>query len=214
MRKGKSAASKSPLISSGKMDISFFGLVMTLLVVGLVMLFSASYSYAYVHYGNSFHFITKQALFAVAGVIIMLGISKIDYHVYRKFAIPVYIIAIIMLIAVYGFAPIANVHRWITIGPIQFQPSEIGKFAIILIFAHLISKNSSSMDKFSFILILLGLLALVSALVVFETHVSATVLILAIGIVLIFVGGLSRKLAIIGVVTVGVIVIVGYFALS
>ncbi|MBR6693846.1 MAG: cell division protein FtsW [Clostridia bacterium] len=214
MRKGKNAASKSPLISSGKMDISFFGLVMTLLVVGLVMLFSASYSYAYVHYGNSFHFITKQALFAVAGVIIMLGISKIDYHVYRKFAIPVYIIAIIMLIAVYGFAPIANVHRWITIGPIQFQPSEIGKFAIILIFAHLISKNSSSMDKFSFILILLGLLALVSALVVFETHVSATVLILAIGIVLIFVGGLSRKLAIIGVVTVGVIVIVGYFALS
>ena len=205
MKKGSKSASKNPLFASGKMDISFFS---------LVMLFSASFSYAYVHYGNSFHFITKQALFAVAGVAVMLFVSKFDYHIYKRFAVPIYIVAIIMLVAVYGFAPIANVHRWITIGPIQFQPSEIGKLAIIILFAHLISKNSSSMDKFSFVAVLLGLLFLVSILVVFETHVSATILILAIGITLIYVGGLSKKLALIGVITFVGLGIVGYFILS
>ena len=50
------------------------------------MLFSASYAYAYTVYGNSYMFISRQAMFAVAGVIIMLVVSKIDYHVDRKFA--------------------------------------------------------------------------------------------------------------------------------
>ncbi|MBR3594494.1 MAG: cell division protein FtsW [Clostridia bacterium] len=214
MRKIKSLSTKNRQSSGGKFDIAFLGLVMTLLVVGLIMLFSASYSYAYTYYGNSFHFIIKQFIFAAVGVLVMFIVSRIDYHIYRKFAVPIYIIAIVLLIAVYGFPPIANVHRWITVGPIQFQPSEIGKFAIIVLFAHLISKNSSNMDRFSFIAILLGLLALVCGLVVFETHVSATVLILGIGIVMIYVGGLSKKLATIGVVLMGVLGVSGYFILT
>ncbi len=214
MRKGKLLSEKHSFLANGKMDISFFGLVMTLLVVGLVMLFSASYSYAYVHYGNSFHFITKQFLFAVVGVLVMLGFSKIDYHVYKKMAIPIYIVALVMLVAVYGFPAVANVHRWITIGPIQFQPSEVGKFAIILLFAYLISKNSSSMDKLGFVMVLLGLLALVCGLVVFETHVSATILILFIGIALIYVGGLSKKLVLLGVVVFAIVAIIGFLILS
>ncbi|MBQ8549927.1 MAG: cell division protein FtsW [Clostridia bacterium] len=214
MRKIKSLSTKNRQSSGGKFDIAFLGLVMTLLVVGLIMLFSASYSYAYTYYGNSFHFIIKQFIFAAVGVLVMFIVSRIDYHIYRKFAVPIYIIAIVLLIAVYGFPPIANVHRWITVGPIQFQPSEIGKFAIIVLFAHLISKNSSNMDRFSFIAILLGLLALVCGLVVFETHVSATVLILGIGVVMIYVGGLSKKLATIGVVLMGVLGVSGYFILT
>ncbi len=211
MLKKKGLSSKKTLASVGKMDITFFGLVMTLLVIGLIMLFSASYSYAYTYYGNSFHFIVKQLIFAIGGVFVMLIVSRIDYHHYKKFAIPVYIIALVLLGAVYAFEPVANVHRWITVGPIQFQPSEIGKFAIILLFSYLISKNSGSMDKFSFILVLLGLLGLVCALVVAEPHLSATILIVGIGLVLIYVGGLSKKLATIGIAAIGALGISAYF---
>ena len=136
----KSIDEKYSFFNKGKMDITFFGLIITLLVIGLVMLFSASYSYALTYYGDSFKFIVRQLFFAVAGFGVMIFISRIDYHVYQKLSVPIYIIAVIMLIAVYAFPAVANVHRWITIGPIQFQPSEIGKVAIIIIFAHLISK--------------------------------------------------------------------------
>lgn len=210
----KSIDEKYSFFNKGKMDITFFGLIITLLVIGLVMLFSASYSYALTYYGDSFKFIIRQLLFAVAGFGLMIFISRIDYHVYQKLSVPIYIIAVILLIAVYAFPAIANVHRWITIGPIQFQPSEIGKVAIIIIFAHLISQNQKEMGKLRFIFLLLGLLALVCLLVVFETHVSATVLIFCIGIVLLYVGGLSKKLTWIGVLTVVAIGVIGYFVLK
>lgn len=214
MAKRKAKTEKSGFWMAGKMDIAFFSLIMILLVIGLIMLFSASYSYALTYYGNSFRFISRQLLFAVAGVAIMFVVSKIDYHVYQRFAVPIYIIAIVLLIAVYAFPAVANVHRWITIGPIQFQPSEIGKVAIIILFAYLISKNYNLMGKFSFIGLLLFLLAVVCALVVFETHVSATILIFAIGIILIIVGGLSKKLMALGFGLVGLVGVGGFFVIK
>ena len=68
---------------SGQMDTTFLVLVLVLVIFGLVMLFSASYAFAYYNYGNSFHFILRQGIFAVGGVTMMLAISKIDYHIYE-----------------------------------------------------------------------------------------------------------------------------------
>ena len=209
----KGLAEKHSFWSKGKMDISFLGLIITLLIIGLVMLFSASYSYALTYYGNSFKFIIRQLMFAVAGFILMMIISRIDYHVYQRLSAPIYVLAVILLVAVYAFPPVANVHRWITIGPLQFQPSEIGKVAIIIIFSHLISKNQKQMDKLWFLAMLLGLLALICGLVVFETHLSATILIFAIGIILIFVGGIPKKYCFIGILLVAVVGAGGYFVI-
>lgn len=214
MAKAKDKAKKIGIFTSGKMDITFFCLILTLLAIGLVMLFSASYSYALTYYGNSYRFISRQLFFALVGVGAMLFVSKIDYHIYRRFAFVIYGIAIVLLIAVYGFPEVANVHRWITLGPIQFQPSEIGKFAVIVVLSHLISKNSASMDKLGFVFVLLVLLGAVCALVLFETHVSATILIFAIGIVLIFVGGLSKKLTAIGLAITGLAGVGGFFVIK
>ena len=86
-----------------------------------------------------------------------------------------------------------NYKRWLVIGPISFQPSEIAKFAIILLFSHLIAKNSKRMGELKFVAVLICLLALVCGLVVVETHLSATILILLIGIILMIVGGLAVK---------------------
>lgn len=214
MAKAKERAKKIGIFTSGKMDITFFCLILTLLAIGLVMLFSASYSYALTYYGNSYRFISRQLFFAIVGLGAMLFVSKIDYHIYRRFAFVIYGIAIVLLIAVYGFPEVANVHRWITIGPIQFQPSEIGKFAVIVVLSHLIAKNSASMDKLGFVFVLLVLLGAVCALVLFETHVSATILIFAIGIVLIFVGGLSKKLTAIGLAITGLAGVGGFFVIK
>ena len=101
--------------------------------------------------------------------------------------------------------------RWIYIGSFQFQPSEIAKFAIVLLFAHLISINYKQMEKFTFGVLFFGMLLMViCGLVVVETHLSATLLIFAIGICLMIVGGIKLKyvaLGLLGGVGLGVIAI-------
>lgn len=213
MAKKRSASPYGDFWIKGKMDITFFSLVMIMLVIGLIMLFSASYSYALTYYGNSFRFILRQVALAGVGLIFMFVLSKVNYKYFQKYALWIYGIAIVLLIAVYGFPAVANVHRWITIGPIQFQPSEIGKFAVVVLFAHLISNNLDKMGNWRFVGLLLLLLAVVCALVVFETHISATVLIFFIGIVMLFAGGLSKKLTTIGVALAGAAGVGGYFVI-
>lgn len=205
--------SNSGIFQSGKLDITFLSLILILLTVGLVMLFSASYAYSLEYYGNSYKFILKQALFAGVGLILMFVTSRINYHFWRKISWLVFIVILLMLLTLLILPPMVSgmsVKRWLVIGPISFQPSEIAKFAIIILFSTLIAANQNQMKKWSFLLFLLALLGITCILVVLEPHLSATILIAAIGIVLIYVGGLSRKLAITGVVTavVGVITVI------
>ena len=198
----KSAKQKS-FIQKGKIDLTFLALVIILLTVGLVMLFSASYAYAYERYDNSYKFILRQALFAVLGVIVMLVLSKIDCHVYKKIAWPLYIGSLGLLAILLMLNPMidgTDVKRWIVIGPINFQPSEIAKFAIILLFASLISSNYSKMKTFKFGILFLGVLLVIPCLlVILEPHLSATVLIFAIGIVMMIVGGIKARYIVSGV---------------
>ncbi len=188
---------------NGKLDITFLALVLILLTTGLVMLFSASYAFSYEQYGNSYKFISRQALFAAVGVVVMLLISKIDYRFWRKFAWVLYIVSIVLLAVVKILPPMLkgkDVKRWIVIGPINFQPSEIAKFAVILLFASLIAANHKQMKSFKFVAFLVLLLGIPCVLVVVEPHLSATVLIFAIGIVLLIVGGLQKRYIIGGVI--------------
>jgi cell division protein FtsW len=98
------------------------------------------------------------------------------------------------------------VHRWINLGFITFQPSEIAKFAVVVIFAHLISVNYSRMKTFWYgIAPFAGVLGVFAVLLILEPHLSATVLIFAIGFVMMFVGGTSLK----WFVPVGAVVLLG-----
>ncbi len=197
----------------GKIDITFFSLVLILMTIGLVMLFSASYAYSYEYYGNSYKFISRQALFALIGVIVMLLISRIDYHVLKKFAWIFYIGVMVMLLLLLVLPPQVkgmDVKRWIGLGPITFQPSELAKFAIVLLFASLISANYKQVKDFKFIAFMVILLAGTCALIVLEPHLSATILVFMLGIVLLIVGGLPKKYIFggIGIGATGVAVLV------
>ena len=187
---------KSSLIKRGKFDITFFSLVLILQTVGLVMLFSASYAYSYEYYGNSYRFISRQATFAVVGVVLMLIISLIDYHILKKWAWIIFLGVAAMLVVLLALPPMIsgmNVKRWIVLGPINFQPSELAKFAIVLLFSALISANFKQMRDLKFIGFLVAVLAVTCALIVLEPHLSATILVFSLGIVLLIIGGLPKR---------------------
>ena len=196
---------------SGKIDITFLSLILIIQTVGLVMLFSASYAYSLEYYGNSYRFIIRQALFALGGILLMLGVSRVDYHFWRKFAWIVFAISTALLIVLLIMPPMVSgmdVKRWIVIGPLNFQPSEVAKFSIVLLFSSLIAGNYKQMKEFKFIFFLVVLLALTCGLVVLEPHLSATVLIFLIGIVLLIIGGLPKRY-IIGGGALGVLGVAG-----
>ena len=187
---------KGKIFLSGKLDVTLLSFVLFLLTIGLVMLFSASYAYSYEYYNNSYKFIIKQAGFAVAGIFAMIFFSKFDYHIFRKFSWLIYIVTLAMLVALLVMPPMVkgmDVKRWMIIGPVNFQPSEVAKFAIILLFSSLISANYKQMRNLKFIVFLLGLLGLTCVLVALEPHLSATILIFLIGITIMFIGGLAKR---------------------
>jgi len=141
----------------GRIDITFLSIVLILLTIGLVMLFSASYAYSYAKYGDSYKFIICQAAFAIAGVVVMLIVSKIDYHFWRKFSWIIFFITIAMLIFLLAIPPMVDgmdVKRWIVLGPVNFQPSEVAKFSIILLFSSLIASNQKLMKNLQEFLLL------------------------------------------------------------
>lgn len=196
MAKESVGTKKNKLFLSGKLDITFLSFVLVLLTIGLVMLFSASYAYSYEYYNNSYKFIVKQAGFGIAGVVLMFIISKFDYHILRKFSWIIYLITFAMLIALLAMPPMVkgmDVKRWMIIGPINFQPSEVAKFAIILLFSSLIAANYKQMGNMKFVFFLLGILGITCVLVALEPHLSATVLIFLIGITIMVIGGLQMR---------------------
>lgn len=181
--------------NKGKIDIAFLSFVLILLSIGLVMLFSASYAYSYTYFGNSYRFILRQAIFAVIGVALMLIISKIDYHILKKFAWLIYAVTVgmLVLVLILPASTELDVKRWLAIGSFSFQPSEIAKFAIVVIFSAWLSTNAEKLKKIKYLAWMVLLLGIVCILVVSEPHLSATVLIFSLGIVLLIVAGLQAR---------------------
>lgn len=176
-------------------DMPLLVLVFALLGTGLIMLFSASFAYSLYQYGSSTMFIAQQARFALLGVVAMLVISYFDYHHLHKFMLPIAGATVLMLLMVLvlkgtPLAPVINgANRWLNIG-IQFQPSEIAKFALILALAHIIAANYDRMHTLrEGFAEPMGVIMLFAGLIIAEKHVSATVIIALIGVLMMFVGG-------------------------
>ncbi len=193
----KTANNKFSFWQKGKADVFFVSILLALLCIGLVMLFSASFVYANNKFGDSYKFIKQQAIYAVFGLIGMYLVSKIDYHILKKIAWPLYFGILGVLVLLLLLPPMISgveYKRWIVLGPINFQPSEIAKFSIILLFAYLMEKYEKKMEKFLFgFVFFLGLLGVTCVLVVLEPHLSATVLIFLIGVAMMFVGGIKKR---------------------
>lgn len=196
----------------GSFDVPFLTIVIIILTIGLAMLFSASYAYSYHNNnGDSYEYIRKQLIFAVMGLVVMFVVSKIDYHILRLAAVPLYCVTVALLLYVL-VAPevVPGFKRWIRVGPITIQPSDIAKFAVILLLAHLISKNISKMRKFSFGVLTCGaVFGVICVLVIAEKHVSATMLIALMSMVMMYIGGTEKKYFIVGAgLLIGVLLLI------
>ncbi len=190
-------------------SVSFFAYVMILVVVGLVMMSSASYAWAYSeHDGDGLYYAKRQGMFAIIGIVGMLVFMKVDYHNFKmiKFkgqnginiAAILYVAVAALLVAVLIWGGdeggSMGAKRWIMIGPINFQPSEVAKFALIIFFAANMERDGDRMNKLTVgILKYLGILGIYDLLILLEKHISGIMLISIIALAMILCGGANKK---------------------
>ena len=178
-------------------DIPFLILLMLLLAVGLVMLYSASSAQSEYDTGYtiSTKYLQKQAVCAVLGLICMAFFSRIPAEFWFRFAWPLYGISIGLLLLVLVVGESVNgARRWINLAGIQFQPSEIAKFTMILLFAKLTRGFGEDTKKFRYGVLGFGgaLLGILIPLAL-EKHLSAIMLMGMVAVVMMFVAGTSPK---------------------
>ena len=186
-------------LARGPIDVTFCLLVLLLTAIGLVMLLSASFPSAYYEASPSKHnplfYFERQAIFAVLGTAVMLLVSKFNYQRLRGVGkILLYIsVVLLLLVLIPGIGEIRNgARRWIGMGPLTFQPSEIAKAAIVVYFANSISRKKDQMRTFRYgVLPYAILLVLVAGLVAKEPHLSGAILILCAGAAVMLVGGIN-----------------------
>ncbi len=204
------------------MDFSFFLIVCALLVIGIIMMFSASYAWALEESGgeSGTGYATRQMFMAAIGVVAMIIFANIDYHRFFKpmMSIGIYAVCVVMLIAVLvtnAGVTEGGATRWLVIGGFNFQPSELMKFGIIILFSYLIVKNYKHMDKFTVGILPFGvLLGIVVVLLLLQPHLSCTILICIIAASLMFVGGVKWKhIGVLFVIAVSALLL-GVFILS
>jgi len=181
--------------SRGPVDLPFLVLVILLTSIGLIMLFSASFPSAYYENGNPTYYFFRQGLFAVVGLFLMMFIGRINYQRFRGAArLALWgSIALLVLVIVPGVGITRNhATRWLGVGELfTFQPSELAKLGVILYFSDTISRKKDKMRNPLYgIAPYAAILLIISVLMMMEPHLSGTVLILGIGAVLMFVGGI------------------------
>ena len=193
-------------------DIPFLILLLLLLGLGLVMLYSASYAQSEYDTGYtiSTRYLQKQAVCAAIGLIAMAVLSRINADFWLRFAWPLYGVSIALLLSVLVVGESVNgARRWINIAGLQFQPSEIAKFTMIVLFARLTKGFGTSVSQFRYGVLGFGA-ALLGILVplALEKHLSAIMLMGMVAVVMMFVAGTSPKWLLAGAGAAAVFVVI------
>ncbi|MBO5954052.1 MAG: putative lipid II flippase FtsW [Oscillospiraceae bacterium] len=193
-------------------DIPFLILVLMLLGIGLIMLYSASFAQSEydTSYAISTRYLQKQAVCAGIGLVAMVILSRIPAQAWLRFAWPLYGISIALLLSVLVMGESVNgARRWINIAGLQFQPSEIAKFTMIVLFARLTKGFGASAKEFRY-----GVLGFGSALLgilvplALEKHLSAIMLMGMVAVVMMFVAGTHPKWLLAGAGAAAVFVVI------
>ncbi len=190
-------------------DLPFCLIILVLLIIGMIMMFSASYPVAYYTMNDSYYYLKRQLIFAVIGVAVMLGLSFFNYNKLHKIAPLVLGISYVALLLVLVLPSNNGVHRWIGVGTFGIQASEITKFAIVLFFAHWGSKYYNKMQyaKYSIVpgVIIFGTTAM---LLILEPHFSCTVIVFILTVLMLYISGMRVKYIAVGAVGIIAVIIV------
>ncbi len=183
-------------------DRLFLLYVLILSLYGTVTVITAGYAYAAFRYGDPLYFVKRQAIWLVLGIFAMILGSKIPLEKYKKYAPFAYVITLILLILTLIIGFVGNgAKRWIAIGPLTIQPSEIAKLTVVMMLARYFSDNerratSPKSRKESFIfgtLIPFVIMLIPILLVMLQKHLSCIIILGLIGIILIVLSGARLK---------------------
>ena len=216
MKMGKSLFNIKALISEerNRPDSIFIIAVVLLAVYGSVMVFSAGYAYADFRYNDGLYFVKRQAVWLVIGIIAMITVSRIDIDLIRRHTVKAYLLTLVLLLLTLLIGFVGNgAQRWISIGPITIQPSEIAKLTMTMMLARYFALNPDiSMSKNKRHIFVKGtlipcmIIAIPIFLVMLQHHLSCIIILGVIGILMIvssgadlrYIGGFSA-LGLIGV---------------
>ncbi len=179
----------------GGMDAFFLIIIITLLCLGTIMIFSASYAYAKQYLGDTYYYLKKQILFVLLGLLVMFFCSRIDYMFIEKYAYVFFALVMVLMIAT-AIPGVGTAHhgarRWLELGPISFQPSELMKLAVILAFAKYTCNMREKMKQFKYgIMIPMAVIVLIDAIMYLQSHMSGMIILTLIALVMMFLGGCS-----------------------
>jgi len=210
-------AKRRPRWIAGEATTSYYlvmGSAGLLLLLGLIMILSASSVTAYAQYGSSFLFFKRQLAWAAMGVTAMFGLARIDYHRLRPFGWLLSVAGLVALVAVLHPAigqRVSGSSRWIGVGPLRFQPSELMKIGLLILGADIASRKQGRLHTLKHIVWPLGVfVALTLGLIMLQPDLGTSLIIAMIVFVVLFVGGTSLPL----IGGMGALGFVGVFGLS
>lgn len=195
--------------------------VLLLLAAGIIMVLSASAPSALSTTGNSYTYVKKQLIFGIVGLFVMLFLSKVDYRFYKKYYWQIYFASwiILLLVLVPGLGvSVKGATRWIGIGSLQFQPSELTKIGMIIFFAGYLTDHKDELHDFKkgFLLPLCFLIPPIGILFFVQNHLSVSLVICIIVLVIMFMSGCRLKhFVVVGVVGISLIAgVLGFLQVS
>ena len=177
-------------------DKTLFIVTLLLVFIGLVMVFSASAVMAKERFGSAYTFLFKQMMWAAAGLIAMLIAMNVDYRRYKHPAVVFSLLGVtlILLVAVFFLDRSHNTHRWIRLGIMSFQPSELAKPALILFLAYFLENRTKSMDDWRQTLLPAAIpIVVCSGLILKQPDLGTSVVCLAISAIILFVAGMRLR---------------------
>lgn len=183
-------------------DYSLFVLVVLLLIFGMVMLYSVSSYTGFREYGDAAYFLKKQATASLLGIAALLVLSQLDYRIFKHLAGLAYLVSIVLCtIVIFSGANINGSTRWLYIGKISIQPSEIAKVGIIIFLAAVIQKRTSALNTTANIIKIFIMMLPLMAVVAY-TNLSTGIIIGGISFTMLFVAS-KNKLAFAGIIGIG-----------
>lgn len=186
-RKKKKRTNRIRFFKSEFFDYSLLFIVLFLVAFGLVMVYSTSSYTAELRTGTAFYYLKRQGVFALGGIVAMLVVGNWDYHNWKRLSLLMMygIIGLLLLVLIMGVAS-NGATRWIQIGPIQFQPSEVAKIVIILFTAHMATIKAARIGDLEIMFKVL-LLPLIAVALIAKENLSTGIICAAIALMIVFV---------------------------
>ena len=175
-------------------DWWLLAILLTLVMFGLVMVYSSSFGLAIAEGGTTYQYLLRQSIYAGIGLLGMVVAMRIDYHVLRRWAFPAIAFSVLLLAAlilVPGLGTeVYGAKRWIYVGPISIQPSEIAKLALVIYLASWLSGKGTRIRSFSYGMVQFAVvMGLLIGLVMLEPDLGTSVLLATVGLAMFFVAG-------------------------